>query len=64
MINLGVEIYRKEEFTSKYGEMREVIVDRIESIVTEIKYVDKDDKILGYWAYGHFEPGLPYQGQF
>jgi hypothetical protein len=25
--------------------------------------MDKNGKTIGYWAYGYFEPYLPYQGQ-
>lgn len=29
-------------------------------VVSEIAYLDRDNKLVGYWAYGHFDPHLPY----
>lgn len=30
--------------------------------VSEIEYHDKKGNIVGYWAYGEFDPHLPYRG--
>ena len=61
----GIKILQKEGFTKKYGELKDIVVDTLDGhTIMEVKYVDKNGKILGYWAHGSFEPGLPYVGQF
>lgn len=30
--------------------------------VSEIEYLNKYGERIGYWAYGSFDPSLPYQG--
>jgi len=41
----------------------ERLVDSIDFLPCEIEYKDATGKIVGYWAYGYWEPDLPYQGQ-
>ena len=31
-------------------------------VVAEIEYYDENGVTIGYWAYGYFDPSLPYQG--
>ena len=47
----------------RYGKITSNIIDNINYTPCEIEYVDKNGKTIGYWAYGYFEPYLPYQGQ-
>jgi hypothetical protein len=39
-------------------------VDSIDMHPCEIEYKDKNGKLVGYWAYGSFDPNFPYQGQY
>lgn len=31
--------------------------------ISEIAYKDRNGIIIGYWAYGSFDPSFPYRGQ-
>lgn len=33
-------------------------------VASEVEFVDEEGQMVGYWAYGHFNPSLPYHGQF
>ena len=47
-----------------FGPISERIVDTIsEGTVCEIEYTDQHGNVVGYWAYGSYDPSLPYQGQ-
>ena len=32
-------------------------------IPAELEYTNEEGRVIGYWAYGRWEPGRPYQGQ-
>jgi len=32
-------------------------------VPAEIEYRDSKNRIIGYWAYGYFDPKYPYKGQ-
>ena len=34
--------------------------DRIEGVVSEVEYRDENGVVVGYWAFGSFDPNLPY----
>lgn len=40
----------------------EVIRSIDANVVSEIEYLNKAGERIGYWAYGYFDPSLPYQG--
>jgi len=46
----------------RFGTIRSVVVDRIDYTVCEIKYLGRFNRCVGYWAYGYFDPELPYKG--
>ena len=46
----------------RFGTITERIVDRIEGIPCEIAYYDRNGKMIGYWAYGYFDPEGGYKG--
>ena len=29
--------------------------------VSEVAYIGRFGRIVGYWAYGHFDPAMPYR---
>ena len=47
----------------KYGKISDIVIDDINGIPSEIKYIDKNGNEIGYWAFGYFQPNMPYQGQ-
>lgn len=38
------------------------VVSTIEGTACEIEYIDSAGNVVGYWAYGSFDPAYPYQG--
>lgn len=40
----------------------ERVVDRIDGTACEIEYTSEDGEVVGYWAYGSFDPEGLYQG--
>jgi hypothetical protein len=46
----------------RFGKIRSEIKSYDNGHVSEIAYYDRKGKMVGYWAYGHFEPYMPYQG--
>lgn len=31
-------------------------------VASELEYKDELGNVVGYWAYGYYDPSLPYQG--
>ena len=69
LIQYGLKMHKiiykikKIYYLIRYGKITSMTVDDINYTPCEIKYMDKNGNIIGYWAYGYFEPNLPYQGQ-
>ena len=40
----------------------EVVTEMVENHPAEIKYLDPYNQVVGYWAYGSWDPHMPYQG--
>jgi len=53
-------LIRRAICTLMHGETKLVIVDTIGCTVCEYKIIDKKERIIGYWAYGSWEPGTPW----
>lgn len=51
------------DLTKISGKITSTIKDQCGSTVTEIEYRDDTGVVVGYWAYGHYDPELPYQGE-
>jgi hypothetical protein len=46
----------------RWGTISERVVCSIEGTSAEIEFTDRWGRVIGYWAYGSFDPRLPYQG--
>lgn len=47
----------------RFGTIDEIIKDYCQSSPCEIEYrSSRTKKVIGYWAYGHWNPKLPYRG--
>ena len=46
----------------RWGTIHERTVCHIGEIAAEVEYTDRWGRVIGYWAYGSFDPRLPYQG--
>ena len=47
----------------RFGKItRRVTATAGHGVDAEIEYVGRFGKVVGYWAYGYWEPGSPYKG--
>lgn len=46
-----------------FGKITSKVVVASEGSAWEIEYRGRKDKLIGYWAYGYFDPLLPYHPQ-
>ena len=46
----------------KYGQITSKVKDTIGGLTCEEAYYDCNGEMIGYWAYGSFDPAYPYQG--
>lgn len=44
------------------NDIQEVVKDMIEHVVSEVGYYNRKGELVGYWAYGSFDPSGPYRG--
>lgn len=47
---------------ARFGTITETVKSVDGGVASEIEYRGRGDKIVGYWAYGSFDPAFPYQG--
>ena len=46
----------------RFGKITSRIDDTINNIPCEITYFGRCGEVIGFWAYGSFDPSLPYRG--
>jgi len=47
----------------KFGIITSKVKDRAgDHVISEVEYYDENGVTIGYWAYGSFDPSMPYQG--
>lgn len=44
----------------RFGKVTAVTKCTIEGIPAEIAYYDRRGRLIGWWAYGYFDPSMPY----
>ncbi len=58
-----IKLLQRFYFWLRFG----IITKRVRAVdggvESEIEYLDRWGNVVGYWAYGYFYPGMPYQGQ-
>lgn len=51
-----------------WGKLTEKTIDTMDAwgswLVTEYEVLDCRGNVIGYWAYGNWDPNLPYHGNF
>lgn len=60
MINRIRKLFRKIYNRIRFGHVRPVTTSIVSGVVAEVMYIDYNDEIVGYWAYGSFDPNYPY----
>lgn len=60
MINRIRRFFRKIYNRIRFGHVRPVVKSTVCGVVAEVAYIDRNGEVVGYWAYGHFDPNLPY----
>lgn len=48
----------------RFGKVRNEIKDTINGIPCEIAFYGRKGRMIGYWAYGSFDPSFPYREQW
>lgn len=46
----------------RFGDITETIKSIDGGVPSEIEFRGRGGKLIGYWAYGYYQPGMPYQG--
>lgn len=47
----------------RFGELKATIKAVDGGTPSEIAYMDRWGRLVGYQAYGHFDPAMPYRGE-
>lgn len=50
-------------FVILYGRVKKRFVADVANVTSEIEYTGRFGVVVGYWAYGFYDPRLPYIGQ-
>ena len=45
----------------RFGNVRADVRSIDGGAVSEVAYIGRFGRIVGYWAYGHFDPAMPYR---
>jgi len=46
----------------RFGDITETVKSVDGGVASEVEYRGRNGKVVGYWAYGSFDPAYPYQG--
>ena len=58
------KIYEKPHSTLlRKGYTERVVCTAGDNVPAEIEYRDEEGNVVGYWAYGSWDPAYPYQGE-
>lgn len=48
----------------RFGDVTERVVGYAgDHVVAEVEYIGRGGKVVGYWAYGYWDPSYPYRGE-
>jgi hypothetical protein len=48
----------------RFGEVTDRVIGTVgDNVPSEIEFLDRRGRVIGYWAYGYFHPDYPYQGE-
>lgn len=57
---MGVDM-KRIWYWLRFGKVRAETRSVDGGVVSEIAYIGRGGKIVGYWAYGSFDPAMPYR---
>lgn len=57
-----IQVLKRAWQRIRFGRVTEKVMSVDGGVVSEVAYVDRNGKIVGYWAYGSFDPSFPYKG--
>jgi len=57
-----MSIIKKIYLFIRFGKITKRTVDTINGYPCEIAYYDRNGDMIGYWAYGYFDPEGKYRG--
>jgi hypothetical protein len=46
----------------RFGRITEKVISVDGGVASEVAYIGRFGRIVGYWAYGSFDPAMPYRG--
>lgn len=58
-----VNMFLRFCFWIMWGTIREGTYYLDGGFISEISYIGRNGRIVGYWAYGYWQPDCPYHGQ-
>ena len=47
----------------KHKPVRSEVRSTVNGVIAEEAFLNEAGEIIGYWAYGYYDPGYPYQGE-
>lgn len=47
---------------ARFGTITETVKSVDGGVASEVEYRGRGGKVVGYWAYGDFDPKMPYRG--
>lgn len=45
----------------RFGTIREEVRSVDGGVASEVAFIGRFNRVVGYWAYGHYDPSLPYK---
>ena len=57
-----MNILKKLYYRIRFGRVKERVTAQINGIASEIEILDRNNNIVGFWAYGYYDPSHPYNG--
>ena len=46
----------------RFGRITSKVEERLEGVVSQECFYGRNGKVIGFWAYGNYDPNLPYKG--
>lgn len=57
-----MKIFKRIWNRIRFGKIYSVTKGTVAGHVCEVAYYGRNNKLIGWWAYGYFDPNFPYRG--